>query len=240
MSAPNVEQYLGLVAAIALRLAEQLPVTVDVEDLKQAGAIGLLDAVAKFDSSAGVNFSTYARFRIRGAMLDSLRELDWMTRDGRRMRKRIEQIIDALRGQLGRDAEPKEIAEALGLTVEQYQEFGQQVLTLVSSDAGTRAEDGETISFDAPSSDPTMNPQWLTEHANAGALLEQICRERLSERYRLVLELYYGPEGLSFAEIGERLGVNESRVSQIHKLCLERIEAGLRERGIHGTGVLIS
>lgn len=239
---PKVEDYLGLVNAIAVRLAEQLPVTVETDDLIQAGSLGLMDAIEKFDAEKGVAFATYAKFRIRGAMLDSLRELDWETRDGRRTRKKIERVIAALRAELGEEPGPDAIANALGVTVERYKVWEQQIACMgptVSQSSGKRAGTDEEVEFDAPCREQWFNPQWIAEHAEARAILREVILGLLP-RYQQVIEWYYGPEGLTFAEIGQRLGVNESRVSQIHKACIEKLAEMMRERKLYGVEAILS
>lgn len=238
MTKPTVEGYLGLVTAIAIRLAEALPRSIDIEDLKQSGIIGLIDAVAKFDSATGVSFTTYAKHRIRGAMLDSLREFDWMSRDGRAHNRRIENAIESLRTEQGDEPGSEDVAEALGISIDRYRALDRSRNgRVISIDSGARKEGSSSFeSFDVPSQ--ADSPEILAVQAQAKARLRQVAETVLSERYRLVIDLYYGPEDLTLREIGERLGVNESRVSQIHSECMRKLRDALTNQGITKTSLL--
>ena len=228
----KVEAHLGLVAMLAGRLAEQLPVSVDIEDLKQAGAIGLMDAVARFDPAKNPSFTTYAKLRIRGAMLDSLRELDWETREWRKIRKQIAKTVDALRSANGDLPEPEQIAQALGITLERYQQWE---IAIGRGPVNASASDG--IALDAPCRE--RNPYALMEQADAAKILAEAIRT-LPAAYQTVMKLYYGQEGLTFAQIAERIDRNTARVGQIHQQAINRLASELRARGITNISDVLS
>jgi len=221
-----VEQ-LPQVRYIAKRIHDRLPPHVPLEDLVHAGVIGLIDAVRKFDARKNVQFQSYAKFRIRGAILDSLREMDWSPRDLRRKRRQLEEAEQRLRSELGRAASEEEIAVAAGMSLERMREAllqlrGLELHSLEAEESG----DGETHAQFVPmSAEESPFQQCLR-----GELKEMLARsiEELPERERQVLSLYYYEE-LTMREVGAALGVGESRVSQIHSMALLRLKARLQE-----------
>lgn len=220
-------QELPRVHYIARRIYERLPQYVLFEDLVHAGVVGLIECIRSFDPSKGVPFKGYARFRIRGAILDSLRELDWGTRPLRREGRRIEEAISKLSMKLGRQPEDQEIAAELGSSLEKLYETAVRLdgLILVSQDvtpSNDRSEKQDLIET-APSHEDGPYERCLS--AEIKDQLEASI-ETLSEKEQLVISLYYKDE-LTMKEIASVLGLTESRISQIHSMVLPKIRAAL-------------
>ncbi|HET8699560.1 MAG TPA: RNA polymerase sigma factor FliA [Gammaproteobacteria bacterium] len=214
-----------LVKRIAYHVVSRLPSHIEVDDLIQAGMIGLLNAAQNFTPTKGANFETYAGIRIRGAMLDEARKSNWTPRSTFKHAKQVSQAIRSIENRTGRDARSQEIADALGVTLEDYHR-------MVESAASSRL-----LSYEQLAGDPeraSMLPE--TPEDGPEALLEEDqFREELAravaalpERERLVLSLYYDQE-LNLREIGAVLSVSESRVCQIHGQAVLRIRARLEE-----------
>jgi RNA polymerase sigma factor FliA len=214
-----------LVKRIAYHVVSRLPSHIEVDDLIQAGMIGLLNAAQNFTPTKGANFETYAGIRIRGAMLDEARKSNWTPRSTFKHAKQVSQAIRSIENRTGRDARSQEIAEALGVSLEDYHR-------MVESAASSRL-----LSYEQLAGDPeraSMLPE--TPEDGPEALLEEDqFREALAravaglpERERLVLSLYYDQE-LNLREIGAVLSVSESRVCQIHGQAVLRIRARLEE-----------
>jgi RNA polymerase sigma factor for flagellar operon FliA len=208
---------------IARHIHERLPSHVSIDDLFQAGILGLIDAVNKFDLQKNVQFKSYARFRIRGAILDSLRQLDWGPRNLRRQGRRIEQTNRELTGELGHFPSESELASKLGLPIEDFQHLigelrGLRLESLqICSDEGT-GEETLPVAF-RPEEDPfEMTFRWELRHLLGEALSE------LGEKEGDVLGLYYVEE-LTMKDIGRILGIGESRVSQIHAAALVHLRS---------------
>jgi RNA polymerase sigma factor for flagellar operon FliA len=218
-----VQETLPLVARVAAAIGARLPHSVEMRDLTQAGVLGLLDAADKFDTGKGVLFRTYAELRIRGAILDSLRSLDWVPRSLRRKRRELQQAESALEARLGRKPNDEELASKMGLSAKELRALRERV---------RRAEAAsiETETFDrivALTVDPgSPDPHQQLERREMEALLARAI-ERLPSRERLVLSLYYH-EDLTMKEVGAVLGVNESRVSQIHGKAVSKLRIRLR------------
>lgn len=211
-----IVRHAPLVKRIAAHLLSRLPPSIQADDLIQAGLIGLLEASRNYDAGQGASFETYAGIRIRGAMLDEIRRNNWAPRSVFRKARKIAEAIRGLEGSKGRDAYDHEVAEALGISLEEYHQLLQEASghSLFSFD-----ELGER---ELPSqSDPTPLENLQTADFKRG-LAEAI--RGLPERERLVLSLYYDEE-LNLREIGEVLGVSESRVSQIHSQAVLRLQA---------------
>jgi RNA polymerase sigma factor for flagellar operon FliA len=225
-----VLEHLPLVKAIAIRVHENLPVHVDVDDLIHAGVLGLFDAVSKYDSSKNVAFHAYAKHRIKGAILDSLRQLDWASRDLRKRQKQVEAVTRELSLKLCRTPTEAEVAEEMGLSVERWRHMVLELRTvgLVSTWTHADQERDRTQDF---AGKPEFQPDRMCERKQLQTTLARAIG-RLPERYQKVVFLYY-TNNMTMKEIGELLGVNESRVSQIHKTALKKMAVVLQSEGIH-------
>jgi RNA polymerase sigma factor for flagellar operon FliA len=219
-----VEAHLPQVKFIAERLAAKLPPSVDRDDLIGAGLLGLLDAVNKFDPTRGVQFKTYAEMRVRGAMLDSLRSLDWAPRSMRQRAREVEAAYHSIEQRQGRPADEEEVAAALGLSVREFYMLLNELqgLTLLGLDGG-EDEDG----YQAPQipDDPSRGPLAQYERSEIRALLIQAI-DRLPHRERQVVAFYYLEE-LTMKEVGAVMGITESRVSQIHTQAILWLRSSL-------------
>jgi RNA polymerase sigma factor for flagellar operon FliA len=232
-----VLDHLPLVRAIAVRVYENLPMHVELEDLVHAGILGLFDAAHKFDDSKQVVFRGYAKHRIKGAILDSLREMDWASRDLRRRHKRLEEITRELCAVMERNPTEIEIAEKMGMDLGRWRQVALELRMVGFLSASTRMvdnEEGPAPEFPATSdSNPgVMAGQRQLESVLANAM------SVLPSRYQEVIRNYYNG-GKTMREIGESMGVNESRVSQIHKAALERMAENLQASGISSPECLI-
>jgi RNA polymerase sigma factor FliA len=225
-----VLDHLSLVKAIAIRVHENLPVHVELDDLVHAGVLGLFDAVTKYDSCKNVAFSAYAKHRIKGAILDSLRQLDWASRDLRRRQKQVDAATRSLSMKLERTPTEAEVAAEMGVTVERWREMAVDLRTvgLVSPTAANEQETDRTEEFPA---DPGMEPDRICGRRELHSTLAR-AMETLPTRYQRVVSLYYTRE-MTMKEIGDMMGVNESRVSQIHKTALKKMAVVLQSEGIH-------
>ena len=222
-----VTQYAPLVKRIAYHLMAKLPASVQVEDIIQNGMLGLLDAINRYEDGLGAQFETYAVQRIRGAMLDGLRENDWLPRSLRRDMRRIEAAIHSLEQQNGRAPSETELAGALDMPLVDYQKMLQEArgYQLVYFE-DFREEDGDDYldrHFGDTESDPLA---MLMDRNMRDTLIKAI--EDLPEREKLVMGLYYEEE-LNLREIGEVLGVSESRVCQLHSQAVARLRSRLVE-----------
>lgn len=224
-----VNQCAPLVKRIAYHLMAPLPPSVQVDDLIQNGMLGLLDAIARYDEGPGAQFETYAVQRIRGAMLDGLRENDWLPRGLRREMRRVEAALCALEQQHGRVPTERELAEALGMSLEEYQKLlldarGHQLVYL--EDLGNDGDDeGESyLERHLPSShaDPLA---CLLDQDMRSTLIAAI--DELPEREKMMMALYYDEE-LNLREIGEVMGVTESRVCQLHTQAIARLRSRMQ------------
>ncbi|TDI48315.1 MAG: FliA/WhiG family RNA polymerase sigma factor [Acidobacteria bacterium] len=210
-----VHESLLLVRRVALQVARRLPTQVELSDLTQAGCLGLLDAASRYDGARGVRFSTYAELRIRGSILDGLRELDWVPRSVRRRGRELDAASGRLEARLGRSPNETELAAELDIAV---------------SDLG-RIE--PTVEMVETTDDLVRDPNAIDPHEALARrelfriLVEAI--ETLTKNERLVMTLYYYEE-LTMKAVGEVLGVNESRVSQIHKKAVRTLRKRLGGR----------
>lgn len=225
-----VIEYAPLVKQIANRLGARLPDNLDVHDLIQAGMIGLLDAIEKFDPGREILFRTYAEFRVKGAMLDDLRACDWIPRSVRQKADQVSQAIARLQSELGRQPEEGEIADKLGISMEDYHQLllKAKAAPLLSLDdlAYYGGENDSGNIFDVLEDPSCIDP--------LDALSLQDMQERLSaaitdlpEKEKLLLSLYYDEE-LNLKEIGLVMGITESRVSQIRTQSVVRLRAALK------------
>ena len=220
-----VERYAPLVKKIANHLLGRLPDGVELEDLIQTGLIALLDAARQYSPSKGASFETYASIRVRGAMLDEFRNTDWAPRSVYRKQRQLTAAVRAVEGRTGAQASPREIAEELGVPLEEYFRMvaattSQRMFSLEEADpdaAGEDTDDGE------PVADPAAEVESEEFHFAMSEAIRQ-----LPERESLVMSLYYDEE-LNLKEIGEVLGVSESRVCQIHGQALVLLRARLQD-----------
>lgn len=221
----NIEDYAPLVKRIAYHMMMRMPASVQVDDLIQAGMIGLIEASQKYDMSRGASFETYAGIRIRGAIVDEMRRGDWVPRSVHRNARRVSQAIATVEARTGRDASDTEVAQELGVSLDEY------FLMLQDSNSSRLFSYEETFGEEDSNID-------ASEHSSAFASpLEGMQREglktalvdairQLPEREQMVLSLYYDQE-LNLKEIGLVLGVSESRVSQIHSQAAARLRQKL-------------
>jgi RNA polymerase sigma factor for flagellar operon FliA len=227
-----VLEHLPLVKSIAIRVHENLPVHVDLDDLVHAGVLGLFDAVEKFDVEKNVAFHSYAKHRIKGAILDSLRQQDWASRDLRRRQKQVDAVARELSMKLGRTPTEAEVGAEMGIGEERWHKIIRELRT-VGPVAPSALEDDR----DRPqeyAATPELEPDRMCARRQLRATLEQAVKT-LPHRYQKVVFLYYSDE-LTMKEIGEVMGVNESRVSQIHKSALQKMAGALQAAGIHSSG----
>jgi len=220
--------YSPLVKFVAGRVGAGLPSSVDSGDLVSAGVFGLIDAVERFDRERGVKFETFAVPRIRGAIYDGLRSLDWVPRSVRSRAREVESAFTELEGRLGRAPNDEELAEHLRLTPEEFQKW---LTSIASTTVGpldralAAGAEPRALSGDVPDS-----PSAMVEENEVRRLVKGELR-RLPDREKLVLSLYYD-EGLTLAEIGSVLNVTESRVSQIHTKAVLHLRARLSASGV--------
>ena len=225
-----VLEHLSLVKAIAIRVHESLPVHVDLDDLIHAGVLGLFDSVTKYDSTKNVAFQAYAKHRIKGAILDSLREMDWASRDLRKRQKQVDTVTKDLSLKLGRTPDETEMAEQIGVSVQRWRQMQVQLRT-VGLVAATPAADPERDLTEEFPAAPDFQPDRICEQRQLQTTLARAMK-CLPERYQKVVFLYYSNE-MTMKEIGDLIGVNESRVSQIHKTALKKMAVALQSEGIH-------
>jgi len=222
----QLEKYAPLVQRIAHHLRGRLPPNILFDDLLQSGMIGLLEAIKNYDGSKGASFETYAGIRIRGAMLDEVRRGDWVPRSVHRHSREIASAIREIEHATGRDARDSEVAESIGVPLEDYHKMLQD------------SHSGHILAFDDISADENSNytpgvaerndepQQFLENYDFKDKLAEAI--SNLPEREKLILALYYDEE-LNLKEIGEILGVSESRVSQINSQAVLRLQSRLKD-----------
>ncbi len=224
-----VIRYLPLVEQVAGRMKIGLPDSVQVDELVNSGIIGLIGAIDNFDPSRGFKFETYAVNRIRGSILDSLRDYDWMPRSIRSKTRSLETALVRLEGELGRVPSDDEVAAALDLDMEAYFALIDEVkvASILSLDQPITGSEGETTSLsemleDDEGENLSDRVEWLEAKEVAKRMISQ-----LKQQERLIIALYYYEE-LTLREIGEVLGISESRVSQIHSRIILTLKGKLR------------
>ena len=229
-----VQRFAPLVKRIAYHLMVKLPSSVQIDDLVQNGMLGLLDALGKFEAGMGAQFETYAAQRIRGAMLDGLRENDWLPRSLRRDFRRIEEAIAQLEQAHGRVPSEKELANALGMSLGDYQKMLQDARGHQLISFEDMIEEGDEDYLERHLVDDAGDPARIFEDASLRQLLVQAI-EALPEREKMMMALYY-EQDLNLREIGEVMGVTESRVCQLHSQAVARLrtrlfgESGIKKR----------
>ena len=227
-NAALLKQYSSLVRRLAHQMISRLPANVEIDDLVQVGMIGLSDALARFDASQGVQFETFATQRIRGAMLDELRGNDWMSRGDRRHQRSIEAAVHKLEHRFGRAPSESEIAQEMGMSLQDYQELlgkvrGTQLLYI--EDISGDEDDANFL--DRHVVDESAGPlSRLQDQRMRQALVDAITL--LPEREQLVMSMYY-EQDMNLKEIAAVLGVTESRVCQLHSQSIARLRARLKD-----------
>ena len=222
----RITTFAPLVRRMAHHLAARLPSSVQIDDIIQAGMIGLMDAAARFEESQGNQFETYATQRIRGAMLDELRSNDWLPRSTRKSLRRIESAMHKLEQRLGRAPSEIELANELGVPLGEYQSMLQEArgYELLHLEDFSRDDDDDFLERNLP--DDRENPFERYKDARfRAALIEAI--EHLPEREKLLMGLYYEQE-LNFKEIAAVLEVSESRICQLHSQAVARLRTKLK------------
>jgi RNA polymerase sigma factor for flagellar operon FliA len=225
-----VLEHLPLVKAIAVRVHENLPVHVDLDDLVHAGILGLFDAASKYNPEKQVVFSSYAKHRIKGAILDSLRQLDWASRDMRRRHKQVEAATRDLAATLQRAPTEAEVAQKLGMDVDRWRTMMLDLRNVGLISASTRSTENEELPAPDFPAKAESQPDSICVREQLRSVLGDAMK-KLPERYQKVVLLYYTNE-MTMREIGGVLGINESRVSQIHKSALEKMAVVLQSNGI--------
>ncbi len=218
-----IVQYIPLIKYIAQRLAMRLPSHILMEDLISSGVVGLMDAIAKFDPNKKVEFKTYAEFRIRGAMLDELRSLDWVPRSVRQKATHVEKSMLHLLKKQGRPAEDEEVASELGLSLDSYYELLKELTGIPLLDR--EMLDQEELA-NCLLDDEEKSPFYLSSLKELKKILSEAINE-LTQKEKLVVSLYYYEE-LTLKEIGETLGLTESRICQIHTQAILKLRAKLK------------
>jgi RNA polymerase sigma factor for flagellar operon FliA len=224
----QLRKYSPLVRRLAHHMIAKLPPSVEVDDLIQVGMIGLTEAISRFEPTQGVQFETFASQRIRGAMIDELREGDWMSRGSRKSQKDIEQAVNRLQQQLHRAPLESEIAKELGMTLPDYQQMlgkvrGTQLVYL--EDIGGSGEDADSfLDRHVGSSDEEPSAR-LQDQRMRQALVEAI--KVLPDREQKIMSMYYEHD-MNLKEIAAVLGVTESRICQLHSQSIARLRTKLR------------
>ena len=223
-----LRQHVALVRKLAHQMMAKLPASVELDDLIQVGMMGLNDAISRYDATAGAQFETFATQRIKGAMLDELRSLDWMSRGDRKLQRDIESAVHRLEQRLHRAPAESEIAAELQMPLDDYQDMlgrvrGTQIVHL--EDIGS-SDDGSEDFLDRHVADEAANPlSLLQDHRMRQALVDAI--KNLPEREQLVMSLYY-EQDMNLKEIALVLKVTESRVCQLHSQSIARLRSKLR------------
>jgi len=222
-------EHMPLVKRLAHHMKAKLPPSVEVDDLIQAGMMGLLDAINRYEDNHGAQFETYAVLRIRGAMLDELRNSDWMPRSTRQNMRKVEAAMEALNQRLGRPASESEIAKSLKLSLTDYQDMlgesgGHQLVYYEDFHDNEEGSDGFLDRYAVDDADPLRS---LLDTGFRQAVIDAI--DNLPPREKMLMGLYYEEE-LNLKEIGAVMGVSESRVSQLHTQAVSRLRATLKEQ----------
>ncbi|MEZ5649151.1 MAG: RNA polymerase sigma factor FliA [Burkholderiaceae bacterium] len=222
-----IERYAPMVRRAALQMAGRLPASVDVGDLVQAGMVGLMDALSRYDEAGGAQFETFAMQRIRGSMLDELRGSDWMPRSVRRAQRSIEKAVGQLEQRLGRSPSEREIADEIGVSLAEYQKMlndarGMQLVYLEDL-SGPDADENFLARYEPQANEDMLSILRSPQFRDA---LEQAVAQ-LPEREQLIMAMYY-EQDMNLKEIGAVLGVTESRVSQLHSQAVARLRTHLK------------
>ncbi|OWY72438.1 FliA/WhiG family RNA polymerase sigma factor [cyanobacterium TDX16] len=224
-----IQQYLPIVRFNAERVHAKLPTEVELDDLISAGAFGLMDAIEAFDMERGVKFETYCSPRVRGAILDELRSMDWVPRLVRNRSQKIQQATKELQGELGRLPTQKEVAQKIGVSPAEFDRMSRDSnavsMTSLSRKAYGNDSSRELTEIDVVRDERATSPQQEVQKAD----LKRLIQQGLTSTERLILILYYYEE-MTMKEIGLTLDLSESRVSQMHSAIVDRLRFQLRQR----------
>jgi RNA polymerase sigma factor for flagellar operon FliA len=229
-------EHLPLVHVIAFHIQRALPIHIEIDDLKHAGMMGLFDAATKYEPAKEVAFRSYAKHRIRGAILDSLRDLDWASRDLRRRHKQVEVLKRSLTEKLDREPTAPELAEAIGIDMHRFRAMlvDFRSVSLAAAKLRSNRDTESAVQTEAPCS-PDALPDRLFVQVEMRERIND-AMQVLPRRYQKVVFMYYSQE-LTMKEIGTALGVNESRVSQMHRSALTKMQNYFEQSGIASTSV---
>ena len=228
-----IKDYVPLVKFVAHRIASRLPSHVELDDLINSGILGLMDAIEKFEPARNIKFKTYAELRIKGAILDGLRDLDWVPRSLRRKKKDIEGAYHMLEQQMGRAATDEEVAGHLGVPLEELHKNLDELKGVTLGTFVEVGEDGEGESLISFVPDPDAeDPHQIFQSSEIKDILRD-AMEVLPKKEKFVVQLYYFDE-LTMKEIGTLLNITESRVSQLHTKAMLRLRGKLLEKHIEG------
>lgn len=219
--------YCDLVKFTALRLLSRLPSCVQFDDLFNAGVIGLMDAIDKFDADQGIQFQTYAKIRVRGAMLDEIRSMDWIPRSLRQKSSELQKVYASLESKLGREPRDEEIAAEMGLTLDEYLKLLEEsrIISVLPEDIGNLSvDDGGNLAL-------ATDSDLLFDQAHQNELKTHLAEAiaTLPEKEQLMLSLYYYEE-LTMKEIGQVMGYTESRICQIHTKAIIKLRTRLSRK----------
>ena len=225
-----IKRYSPMIKYVANRIAMRLPPHIEVDDLISVGVLGLMDAISKYDSSRGAKFKTYAEFRVRGAILDELRAMDWVPRSIRQKASNVDKVVQGLQAKLNRAPEDEEVAKEMGLSLDQFHNTlneTKSVPIFSLEDLGIAKESGEQQSLlDCLAGKADADPQTQIRLIELKEIIEKAI-DALPEKERLMVSLYYYEE-LTMKEIGAVLEITESRVSQIHSKAVYRLRTKLK------------
>ena len=225
-----IKRYSPMIKYVANRIAMRLPPHIEVDDLISVGVLGLMDAISKYDSSRGAKFKTYAEFRVRGAILDELRAMDWVPRSIRQKASNVDKVVQSLQAKLSRAPEDEEVAKEMGLSLDQFHDTLNETKSIPIfslEDLGIAKESGEQQSLlDCLAGKADADPQTQIRLIELKEIIAKAI-DALPEKERLMVSLYYYEE-LTMKEIGAVLEITESRVSQIHSKAVYRLRTKLK------------
>ena len=225
-----IKEYAPMIKYVANRIALRLPPHIEVDDLISVGVLGLIDAIEKFDPTRGAKFKTYAEFRVRGAILDELRSLDWVPRSVRQKATQLDNVCQELQAKLGRPPEDEEVAEKMGMNLDDFFDTVNETRTmpiLSLEDLGfSKDENDQRNLLDCLAGKADSDPQTQMRLTELKGIIAKAI-DTLPEKERLMISLYYYEE-LTMKEIGEVLGITESRVSQIHSKAVFKLRTKLK------------
>ena len=225
-----IKQYSPMIKYVANRIAMRLPPHIEVDDLISVGVLGLMDAITKYDSSRGAKFKTYAEFRVRGAILDELRSMDWVPRSIRQKASQVDKVVQGLQAKLRRTPDDEEVAQEMGLSLDQFHETLNETKSIPIfslEDLGIAKESGDQQSLlDCLAGKADADPQTQVRLVELKEIIAKAI-DALPEKERLMVSLYYYEE-LTMKEIGAVLDITESRVSQIHSKAVYRLRTKLK------------